>query len=213
MARPKDQHARRESIRSAALQALAARGVAGVRLKDVAKEAGLSPATVLYYYPDMADLLHEVLQDAMDRFYERRREAIAGIDDARERLVATIRAGLPTGPDDTGVRLAWDAIAIELHNPTLAEFDRLYVERQTDLYERVLELGVTQGHFVLPNEARDVATNLVALEDYHGLRVVLGWCSVDQASQLIVDYAALATQAELSALAVELARTRVPEPA
>jgi AcrR family transcriptional regulator len=198
MARPKDQQARRESIRSAALAALAERGVAGVRLKDVAEEAGLSPATVLYYYPEIADLLLEVLQEAMDRFYERRRVAVAGIEDARERLLATIAGGLPTGTDDTGVRLAWDAIAIELHNATLAEFDRIYVERQVDLYEGILELGVAQGHFSLVSEARAVATNLVALEDYHGLRVVLGWTGVAEALRLIVDYAALATQSELA---------------
>ncbi len=197
MARPKDQQARRESIRSAALQVLGESGVAGVRLKDVAEEAGLSSATVLYYYPDIADLLLEVLQEAMDRFYERRREAVARIEDARDRLLATIEAGLPTGPNDMGVRLAWDAIAIELHNPTLAEFDRLYVERQIDLYERVLELGATQGHFSLVNEPRSIATNLVALEDYHGLRIVLGWTSVTQATALIVEYAELATHSEL----------------
>lgn len=197
MARPKDQQARRESIRSAVLQALAQRGVAGVRLKDIAEEAGLSSSTVLYYYPDMAALLLEVLQAAMDRFFERRRLAVGGIEDARERLLATIAAGLPTGADDTGVRLAWDAIAIELHNPTLAEFDRLYVERQVDLYERVLELGVAQGHFSLVNDPRAIATNLIALEDYHGLRVVLGWTSVDEATQLIVEYAMLATRSEL----------------
>ena len=202
MARPKDQQARRESIRSAALQALAERGVAEVRLKDIAEEAGLSSATVLYYYPDMADLLQEVLQEVMDRFYETRRKAVAGIADARERLLAMVKAGLPDGPDDMGVRLAWEAIAIELRNPRLADFDRLYVARQVDLYESVIELGVAQGHFSSTAVCRDVATNLIALEDYHGLRVLLGWADAAEASQLILGYAELATGSELRAPSV-----------
>jgi AcrR family transcriptional regulator len=217
VARPKAQAARREGIRAAALKALAERGVAGTRLKDIASQAGLTSATILYYYPDMAALLQEVLRQAMDRFYLRRREAISGIADARDRLVAMVMAGLPTGPDDQLASLAWEATSIELRNPMLAEFDRIYVERQIDLYQSVLELGVAQGSFDLAGPARVVATNLVALEDCHGLWLLLGWANSREATAgLILSYASLATGADLAGSAdhdtVEVSFSVSPKP-
>lgn len=198
MARRKDQDARREQLREAALRTLAEKGVAGTRLKDIAVEAGVTSATVLYYYPATEDLVIEVLRQAMDRFYERRKEAVAGIPDARERLVATMRAGLPDGRDDTVARLAWETLPFELRNETVAEFDRMYIERQIDLYETVLEIGIAQGHFTIEGEVRTTATNLLALEDHHGLRVLLGWLpSPDAALAAVADYASLATGCEL----------------
>jgi len=209
MARPKDQDARREQLRDAALRTLAERGVAGTRLKDIAEQAGVTSATVLYYYPAVEDLVLEVLRQAMDRFYERRRRAVEGIADARERLVATIRAGLPHGRDDTLARLAWETLPFELRNATVAAFDRVYVERQIDLYAAVVEIGLAQGHFRLGGaDPRTVATNLLALEDHHGLRVLLGWtASASDALAAVAAYAALATDCPLplDADAAELA--------
>jgi AcrR family transcriptional regulator len=202
MSRPKDQRARRQTLHEAALRVLTERGVAGTRLKDVAAEAGLTPATVLYYYPSLVDLQLEVLQQAMDRFYERRRQATVGIPDARERLITTIRAGLPTDANDQVARLAWETMSFELRNPVLAEFDRIYVERQIDLYASVLELGTAQGHFTLAGEARSIASNLLALEDYHGLRVLLGWLpTAADAMVLVAEYARTATGCDLYATA------------
>jgi AcrR family transcriptional regulator len=199
MARRRDQDARREQLRAAALRTLAERGVAGTRLKDIAAQAGVTSATVLYYYPAVEDLVLEVLRQAMERFYERRRQAVEGIADARERLVATIRAGLPYGRDDTLARLAWETLPFELRNETVAAFDRVYVERQIDLYVAALEIGVAQGHFRLGEaDARSVATNLLALEDHHGLRMLLGWAATpDDALAPIAAYASLATDCAL----------------
>src|SRR4051794_9040841 len=199
MPRPRDQRARRESLRDAALRVLIKRGVASTRLKDIAAEAGLNPATVLYYFPSVTDLQLDVLRRAMDLFYERRRKATSGIQDARERLLAIVKAGLPSDATDDVARLAWETIPFELRNPALADFDRLYVQRQIDLYVAALELGAAQRHFNLAGDVRAIATNLLALEDYHGLRVLLGWTSAAEALDLVVDYASLATNCDLAA--------------
>jgi AcrR family transcriptional regulator len=199
MPRPRDQRARRESLRDAAQRVLIKQGVAATRLKDIAAEAGLNPATVLYYFPSITDLQLDVLRRAMDLFYERRREATSGIHDARERLLAIVKAGLPSDATDDVARLAWEIIPYELRNPALADFDRLYVQRQIDLYVAALELGAAQGHFILAGDVRAIATNLLALEDYHGLRVLLGWTSATEALDLVMDYASLATGCDLVA--------------
>jgi AcrR family transcriptional regulator len=198
MARPKDQEARRAELAEAAMHVLAERGPQAVSLKEVAERAGLHPASVLYYYPEFEDLLLDALRRGMDRFYSRRREATEGIADARERLVATIRAGIPTDRDDRDVRLAWNAISFELRDQTLADYDHMYVDRQIDLYVSALELGVAQGHFTLADDVRTVASNLLALEDYHGLRFLLGWLDTyEEAAGLVLAYARTATECEL----------------
>jgi len=194
MARRRDQTARRKEITEAAMSVLAEVGPQQASLKEVARRAGLHPASVLYYYPEFESLLLEALRTAMERFARRRRRAVEGIPDARDRLAATIRAGLPTGRDDRDVRLAWEALPFELRNEQLAEFDRLYVENQIDLYASVLELGVAQGHFELSDDVSTVAANLLALEDYHGLRVMLGWIdTAAEAFRLVSAYATVAT--------------------
>src|SRR6478735_5513978 len=99
MARPKNQTARRGQLNAAARRVIAARGIEAVRIKDVADEAGMSPQSVLYYYPDIDQLIEEAIQHVVERFAERRRETAEGIDDPRAALVGMIRAGLPSGPD------------------------------------------------------------------------------------------------------------------
>ena len=109
MPRPKNQAARRGQLKQAAKRAIAARGIEGVRIKDVAIEAGLSPQSVLYYYPELDTLIEEAIQHVVERFAERRRETADGIGDPRAALVAMIKAGLPTGPDDEDLRITYDA--------------------------------------------------------------------------------------------------------
>ncbi|MDT7594176.1 MAG: hypothetical protein QOH45_3707, partial [Pseudonocardiales bacterium] len=50
MARPKRQHERRAQLVEIARQLVVERGVVALRLTDVARRAGLSPASVLYYF-------------------------------------------------------------------------------------------------------------------------------------------------------------------
>ncbi len=199
MPRKKDQRQRRHQIRGAALRALASRGLFDLRLRDIAEEAGLTPASVLYYYPELEDLLSEAFRHAMERYYEGRREHVEAVADARERMVRAIRAGMPEGPGDAEMMLLWEAVPFERANPALAAFDRLFVARQVDLYVSILELGVAQGHFAPTQDLRTIAWNLLALEDYHGLGVLLGYLpSVAEAERLVLSYAALATACDLS---------------
>ncbi|NUS50865.1 MAG: TetR family transcriptional regulator, partial [Nocardioidaceae bacterium] len=60
MARPKEQAARRQELVAAAGRVIVQRGVRGLRVKDVAAQAGISAGLVSYYYPDLGDLRSEV---------------------------------------------------------------------------------------------------------------------------------------------------------
>lgn len=197
MARRKDQAARRSELKQAARRAIASRGIDGVRVKDVAAEAGLSSPAVLYYYPNLDDLIEEAINHTLERFAERRRDVTDAIDDPRAALVSTIRAGLPTGPDDQDLRVLYEAAGYFRDNPTLGALIRSMTARQVDVYRHILELGQVRGVFELTDTSYAIARNLVALEDAYGLYIISGAPMEDEAFGLILSYAAGATRCSL----------------
>ena len=66
MARKKDQGARRR-LSATPCARLLTRGLEGVRLRDIAEEAGVTPAAVLYY-GDVDALTYETYRQAIERF-------------------------------------------------------------------------------------------------------------------------------------------------
>ena len=72
----------------------------GLRVKDIAERAGITPSSVLYYYPRLDELMMEVSREAMERYAERRSRKVRALDDPVRQLRLAIRLGVPTGPDD-----------------------------------------------------------------------------------------------------------------
>ena len=56
---------------------VAERGVEGIRIREIAAEAGLSPGSVLYHYPDHSQLLYAVHVDTVRRYLDGRAMAAA----------------------------------------------------------------------------------------------------------------------------------------
>jgi AcrR family transcriptional regulator len=198
MARPKNQTARRGQLNAAARRAIAARGIEAVRIKDVADEAGMSPQSVLYYYPDIDQLIEEAIQHVVERFAERRRETAEGTDDPRAALTGMIRAGLPSGPDDEDLRITYDAAGHFRDNPILGALIRSMTARQVEVYRRLLELGASQGVFTLADSSQAIARNLVALEDAYGLYMISGGQIREEALAMMLSFASMATGCQLA---------------
>jgi AcrR family transcriptional regulator len=171
-----------------------------VRLRDIAVEAGMSPASVLYYYPQVDELIAEAFQHAMERFYDRRYASVASIDDARLQLVTTIAAGFPTGPEDEDVLMLYLGVPVIRRNTAVAALVRSLTTRQVSLYQSILEVGRAQRHFHLADDSLTIARNLVALEDAYGLYVINNTSEgmVEAGKRLTLAYASMATRCELS---------------
>ena len=183
------------------------RGAVGLRVKDVAERTGLAPSTVLYYYPEIADLLMEVGSAAMSRYAERRAEAVRAVDDPAGRLRLAIHLGIPSGPDDEESRLLYEIDAL---TGTSSAFDALsagFFDRQVALYEGILEAGRASGAFELGTPAPRLARGLVAMEDGLGLQVVIGHPAIssDDAERILLDYASSATGTDLAAVDLPVA--------
>ena len=184
------------------------RGAVGLRVKDVAERTGIAPSTVLYYYPEIADLLLAVGSAAMSRYAERRAEAVRAVEDPAGRLRLAIHLGIPSGPDDEESRLLYEIDAL---TGTSSAFDALsagFFDRQVALYEGILEAGGATGAFELGAPAPRLARGLVAMEDGLGLQVVIGHPAIDSgdAERILVDYAGAVTGADLSGESLPLSR-------
>jgi AcrR family transcriptional regulator len=180
MPRRKDQAARRGQVEAAAERALVLRGAEGVRVADVAAEAGLSPATVLYYVPTRGELVRIAFRRALERFVEHRRAVVAGLDDAAEQLVAMLREGFPTSQDDAEVVPLYTGVQAIRDDPELAALVREVSARQVALYRLVLDRGAADGSFRLAASSTLLAETLVALEDAYGLYAVASGFPVDE---------------------------------
>ncbi|WP_158891087.1 TetR/AcrR family transcriptional regulator [Amycolatopsis anabasis] len=199
MARPNRAPERRAELVEVARRAVIERGVLNLRLRDIADRAGMSSGSVLYYFPTLVDLLHEVQREAVDRFCAAREEAARAQADPRRRLLGVIHSGLPTGPDDELCVLLYELGTIARRDPAYAAQHIALYERQVRIYSGILEAGAAAGTFDLVTDPLTIARNLVTLEDGYGLHVTMAVPSVDAATAeaMIRAYAASATRCAL----------------
>lgn len=190
---------RRADLLEAAQRAMAEHG-AGVRLNQVAEQAGLTSGAILYHYPDLQDLLVDANRAGMERFYDARLKAIGGVTDPAERLVITINNGLPVDEEDEEVRLLCALGGEAARNTVYAVLLTSLFDRQVGMYQTILEAGAATGVFTLAADSGTIARNLVALEDAYGYRIMAGHPTLDHdaCAELILEYARLATSHPLA---------------
>lgn len=200
MGRIREQSARRRELVLAAGRAVGARGVRGLRIKDVATEAHVSAGLVSYYYPDLAELLVALHEYSVDRFYWSRMQLIDGVVSGRDRLLVLARSGIPDRDDE---QLSLTLYELHLHaarDRTHAALMTSLFDREVSLYAMVLGQGGSSGEFRLRGSALDIATNAVALEDAYGLHLVARNTTVDaaRARQLLLGFLSEATGTDLT---------------
>ncbi|PJJ53681.1 AcrR family transcriptional regulator [Mumia flava] len=200
MAKTQGQKDRRANLIRATVAAVIEHG-ADVKLTEIAKKAGLTSGAVLYHYPDVQTLVLEANRAGTERFYDERMRTIAAIDDPVEKLVVTIRSGLPRDTDDDAVRLFCELGGAARRHPVYGSLLTSLYDRQVAMYQVILETGAARGDFALAQDSLTIGRNLVALEDAYGYRMMAGHPTIDHevACELLLDYARLATGNPLSA--------------
>jgi len=195
MARRKDQTARREHLIAATLTVIAAQGLAGVTMKSIAEEAGISPRLVAYYYPDLEGLVEAAHQVATDRYYWSRQRDIEGDLPPEEKLARLMYSGLPRGRDLVLSQVLDEISVSASRSPMHATLMTLLFDREVSLYTAVLEVGRATGVFTLVDSAEAIARNFVALEDAFGLHLLAHNSSLtlERAEQQLASYALAAT--------------------
>ncbi|MFP3466675.1 TetR/AcrR family transcriptional regulator [Leifsonia sp. SIMBA_070] len=190
MARPKEQTRRREQLIAAASSAMLAHGSSGLRLADIAKEAGLTSASVLYYYPDVRELYTAVFAQGSDEYCTHREARVEEAGSPEDKLAACIASGVPwPGHAEETSRVLYELTPIVLRNAAAAAENATLIARQAALYERVLRECEESGRFRLLLPADVLARSFIALEDGYGVDVLTGQLSPETEQEWLMDYA------------------------
>jgi AcrR family transcriptional regulator len=147
---------RREAILRATIEQIELRGMATVRVADVATALGVSSGLVFYHFDTKNALLVEALEYAVDRDLHRLDRALSRSLAAPARLKRVLSSYGPTGSAPSW-SLWIDAWATALREPTIRQaLTRLDDRWRTALVIAVTD-GVRAGDFVCADPAAAVA--------------------------------------------------------
>ncbi len=160
---------RREDLLRAAIEQIEARGVAAVRIADVASALGVSNALVLYHFSTKERLVADAFAFAAEADLARLRKLLGRRTTALRRLRSAVRWYAPTG-QAKGWRLWIEGWAVSLREPALRDVARDLDRQWKAALAEVIAQGVAAGEFRCPDPA-GTALRLTALLD--GLAVQL----------------------------------------
>ncbi|MEU6975363.1 TetR/AcrR family transcriptional regulator [Streptomyces sp. NPDC046371] len=143
---------RREALLRAAVGLIEARGVAALRVADVAAELGVSNALVLYHFATKEQLVAAAFAHAAEEDLARLRRVLGRRTTAVRRLRAAVRWYAPTG-QAKGWRLWIEGWAAALREPALREVAGALDREWKAALTRVIAEGAAAGEFTCPDPA------------------------------------------------------------
>lgn len=185
---------RRADILRAATRVIARNGVHGLRIQDVAEEAGISQPLVSRHFRSREQLILEAFVRADERALDILSEVGAGAGNGMDRLRATLEAALR--PDER-LRESWSMWREILAFGTFVpEISAAVLERQrrfVALIAEIVHAGRADGSMRTSTEPGDVGLVAIALLDGFGISLRYG--VVDRAKALALMDATLAAWA------------------
>ncbi|WP_327064909.1 TetR/AcrR family transcriptional regulator [Kitasatospora sp. NBC_01250] len=176
---------RRTEILKAATRVIARRGVRGLRVGELAQEAGVSTSLIYYHFTDRAGMLRQTLEFITDRADRYTAQPIPGADpdDPRADLAQVLLLELQDAPEVRENSTAWGELrASAVFEPDLREdlarSTHTWVHEIADLLARADPLGTAPAHAA-------AAERLTALTEGLSVRWLSGSLSLDHARQLL----------------------------
>lgn len=199
----KDVDERRAQILDATREVALVRGLANLRVNDVAQHLDVSSGLIHYHFSSKDELLVEMLRAMATDDVARLRETVDDDADPVDRLDALLRAYLPSARRDESWALWidwWDeALRSEPLATISSEFDTAWV----GILQELIEAGVEDGVFDC-KDPHGAAWRLSALLDGLAVQVVLPRRTLTRRQML--DHARVAAARE-----VGLPRTAFPD--
>jgi AcrR family transcriptional regulator len=179
-------HEREEAILGAACRVIAQSGAAGLRMSEVAREAGVSSALLHYYFATRRELLARAFAFADTRVDAHVLSLVGEQGSGRDRLETLLTAYLSPEPVVTEDWVVWSELWRSARfDDTLLELlhdaDREWVGQVAAL----LRDGIADGSIEGSVEVDDTAIQLVSLVDGLGTRVLAGVIEREDALRLI----------------------------
>lgn len=164
--------ASRGALVRAASDVIRLKGLEGLRVREVATAAQMSPGSVLYHYPANEDLVLDVHRGAVEEYLAERRRVLSDFRDPSEALIALIRAGVPPFADEGVIRLLFELQALAARDQRHAQLMTSLWTEEKDLYVTAIANGIAAGAFSIERPIGDVAAAILAAEDGLALHVV-----------------------------------------
>ncbi|WP_327417364.1 TetR/AcrR family transcriptional regulator [Streptomyces sp. NBC_01233] len=177
---------RQALILEAAVRVIARNGVRGLRVEELAAEAGVSTALIYYHFKDRAGLVQRTLAFISDRATGYTDEALKDTEDARAVLLQLLLSELQDTPRVRENSTAWgelraSAIFDADLRETLAASTRSWSQDTADAISDAQAAGLADLH-VTP---LDAAERLTALVEGLSERWLSGSLSLERARELL----------------------------
>jgi AcrR family transcriptional regulator len=167
----------------AAGQAIAERGLANVRMSDVAERAGMTVGHVSYYFPSKIELLMRAIRASEDEHWTAVELDLARIRDPWKRLDKLLDVAASTGARDPGWVL-WVQLGLESALDAAVARDHHELDaRWRSILTEVIRYGVEDGAFVSTDPAQD-AMLLSSVVDGLSIQVTLSSPDVTRARMM-----------------------------
>ncbi|MCC7022663.1 MAG: TetR family transcriptional regulator C-terminal domain-containing protein [Thermomicrobiales bacterium] len=177
---------RKQEILEAACRVIGRRGVRGLRVEEIAREADVSVALIYYYFDGRANLLQRVLEYVNDRagLYTETRPA-AGAS-ARERIDDVLLREIQDDPAVIENVIVWSEVtASALFEPNLRDAVCRSNERWAASLAELIRTGQQEGTVPGGIAADDAAVRLTALVDGLSSRWLTGAMTAEVARDLL----------------------------
>ncbi len=139
---------RREELIKATYHEVAEKGYSAVTLQDIAKRAGVSKGSTLYYFATKEDLFLGALEWIIGVVHERIHVAIASADDPVGKMKAVIGVIFGNAQESREFFLAYsDFISIGTRNHRFHDLNAKFYEGCCGHDREIIELGIRTGVF------------------------------------------------------------------
>ncbi|MFD9890847.1 TetR/AcrR family transcriptional regulator [Amycolatopsis sp. NPDC059027] len=159
-------------------------GLGAVTLRAVAARAGVTPALVAHYAPNMDRLVADTFTGIVMAELDDVIELLAGETAASARLARLVETLFDEGRVD--VTVVWvESWALGRRNPTLAEAVRAAMDAWQQAVEKIIADGVAAGEFTADDPAA-VAWQLIGMIDGVNAQALVRWGRPAERGSLIV---------------------------
>jgi AcrR family transcriptional regulator len=139
---------RREELIKATYYEVAEKGYSAVTLQDIAKRAGVSKGSTLYYFATKEDLFLGALEWMVNQFDIRNGQAIANVEDPVEKVKALIGTIFANAQESRQFFLAYsDFVSIGTRNKRFHDLNARFYDGCCGHNRDVIEAGIRTGVF------------------------------------------------------------------
>lgn len=183
MAKTVDHDERREIFAAAALRVIMREGIAGLTVREVAKEAGFTTGALTHYFHSKDQLLIQA-SELSARLVRKRMERAERTQPALEAIRRVTALALPLTAEHRGFWRIWVGYwERSSYDAEVARVMRLRYDEWRDRLARLLARAQGEGDLASHIDVQHAAQSLVALTDGIGVQVLLGVGRIPAARQ------------------------------